>query len=147
MTWSDDRRRRAAAAAWGVPCLALLGACGQGNGEDAFAAREPLPTCGDVTVPQDLDPGEESAELVAGYACLDAATEAEGAELVLRYLSDECDPIVEYWRVGPGIDGTEAYIDATQDTFGDPVWWYNSCPRTVTAAEPRGCDGWPLGEG
>jgi hypothetical protein len=144
MTWSDDRRRRLAAAAWGVTCLALLGACGPGNGEDVFADRDTLPTCGEVTARPDLGDGEPKAELTEAFACLDAASaQGDGAELIVRYLTVEGDPIVEYHRVGPGIDGLEIYVDATQDTYGDQIWSYRSCPGTVTAAEPLGC--WDAG--
>ncbi|MFE6971551.1 hypothetical protein [Isoptericola sp. NPDC057653] len=142
MTRSDGRRRRLAAAAWGVPCLALLGACGPGNGEDAFAAREPLPTCGEVTARPDLGEGEPTTELAEAFACLDAASaRGDGAELIVRSRTIEGDPIVEYHRVGPGIDGLEVYVDGTQDAFGDRTWTYRSCPETVTAADPLGCPG------
>ncbi|MFD6178165.1 MULTISPECIES: hypothetical protein [unclassified Isoptericola] len=141
MTWSDSPRGRRAVA-WCVPCLALLGACGPGNGEDAFAAREPLPSCGEVTARPDLGEGEPKAELTEAFACLDAASaRGEGAELLVRSLTVEGDPIVEYHRVGPGIDGLEIYVDGTQDTFGERIWTYRSCPDTVTAAEPLGCPG------
>ncbi|MFE5308687.1 hypothetical protein [Isoptericola sp. NPDC056578] len=140
MTWSDGRSRRLSAAACGVACLGLLAACGPGDGEDVFAAREPLPTCGEVTARPDLGEGEPKAELADAFACLDeAAARGEGAELLVRSLTVEGDPIVEYHRVGPGIDGLEVYVDGTRDTFGDQIWTYRSCPGTVTTSEPQGC--------
>lgn len=140
MTWSDGRSRRFFGAACGVACLGLLAACGSGNGEDAFAAREPLPTCGEVTARPDLGEGEPKAELAEAFACLDeAAARGEGAELLVRSLTVEGDPIVEYHRVGPDIEGLEVYVDGTQDTYGEQLWTYRSCPDTATASEPLGC--------
>ncbi|MEU2202470.1 hypothetical protein [Isoptericola sp. NPDC019482] len=139
MTWSDGRSRRPLAAACGMACLVLLAACGAGDGEDVFAARDPLPTCGEVTARPDLGEDEPEAELAEAFACLDAAASGAGAELVVRSLTVEGDPIVEYHRVGPGIDGLEVYVDGTQDTYGEQIWTYRSCPDTVTASEPLGC--------
>ncbi|MFD6135926.1 hypothetical protein [Isoptericola sp. NPDC060257] len=139
MTWSDGRSRRLLAAACGVACVVLPAACGADEGKAVFDAREPLPSCGDVTTRPDLDVEEPSAALAEAYACLDAAAAGEGAELVVRSLTVEGDPIVEYWRTGPGIDGLEIYTDGTQDTFGDQVWSHQTCPETETVTEPLGC--------
>jgi len=135
-------RRAAACAALGT--LALAGCAGD-PGQEVFDQREPLASCGEVTAdsatgPSDPDVvAEARAARDAGFACLDAAAAGEGAELVVTSTTVEGDPIVEYHRVGPTIDGLEIYTDGTQDTFGEQVWTYRSCPDTVTASEPLGC--------
>ncbi|HWV79256.1 MAG TPA: hypothetical protein VN027_18250 [Isoptericola sp.] len=154
MTWSDGRSRWLISAGCGVAGLAALAGCAGGpgaspasTGEELFAERAPLPSCGEVTARPDLGEGEPKAELAEAYACLDAAASGEGAELVVRSLTVEGDPIVEYWRTGPGIDGLEVYSDNTQDTYGDQVWRHRVCPGTATVAEPEDCEEWALVEG
>ncbi|MGW8567719.1 hypothetical protein [Isoptericola sp. NPDC055881] len=155
MTASETRsRRHRSRATWLLPLLVPLTACAGGpgkapasTGEELFAERAPLASCGDVTTRPGRDEGAPTAELAEGYACLDAAAAGEGAELVVRFLTVEGDPVVQYWRTGPGIDGLEGYTDGTQDRFGAGLWTYQACPENVTAAEPRGCEAGPLVEG
>ncbi|GEL93458.1 hypothetical protein [Cellulomonas composti] len=98
------------------------------------AVPEPTGTCGEIVLGQ----GEQVP--ATAWACLDAAT-GTGATLVVTFPTTEGDPIVTTYRVGPDVDGLEITTDATQDRFGGPDAGISTetCPDTVTAAEPLGC--------
>lgn len=126
-----DRGRRTAAIALGVALA--LSACQGGSAPASFTERTELPSCGTVQVDQGRTVGDDA------WACLDDAATADGAELVVTALSTEGDPLTTYYRVGPGIDGLELFVDSTQDEWGVQGWIHQVCPDTVTAAEPLGC--------
>ncbi len=118
----------------GVLTLALAGAvllADCGSGAEPFADRSPLALCGEV----ELAHGEQVP--VDAWACLDDAF-GTGAELVVTAPTTEGDPVVTYYRVGPGIDGLEILTDASGDRYGGgastPL-----CPGTVTVTKPLGC--------
>lgn len=124
-----------------VALLALaVAGCGGSPGPassptDPLAARAPLTSCGTV----DLGQGEAVPE--TAWDCLDQATDA-GAELVVSTPTTEGDPIVTYYRVGPGIDGLEVYVDNRADRFAgvdDRGVTRQLCPATTTAQDPAGC--------
>ncbi|BDZ41632.1 hypothetical protein GCM10025865_09310 [Paraoerskovia sediminicola] len=117
-------------------CCALLVSCSTGPDDDARAAfedRPVLPSCGELNLSQ----GEE--EPASARECLDEAGTA-GAELTVTSPTTEGDPITTYFRVGPGIDGMEMWVDATQDAYGSGEWELWRCPETVTAVDPLGCE-------
>lgn len=104
-------------------------------GTSPFPERIPLPACDPVVLAQgEVVPPE-------AWDCLNDAAAATGAELAVTTPTVEGDPITSYYRVGPGIEGLEVYVDGTKDRFGDPQhpWTYTSCPQTVDASEPAGC--------
>lgn len=103
-----------------------------GSVESRFDRREPLTSCGSVTLGQ-LE--EVPAE---AWACLDAGR-ATGAELVVTTPTTEGDPMRAYYRVGPGVDGLEIYRDTTADTYGSGGWSFTRCPGTVRVVEPTSC--------
>ena len=101
--------------------------------ELAFLNREPLHSCGEVTLEQDDLQIPEDA-----VACMDA-TLGSGAELKVTMPTTEGDPIVPYYRVGPGVDGLEIYSDNRADAFRGTDWDLQRCPGTTTIAEPQAC--------
>jgi len=137
-------RHARAARATIVPTLAIaltLGACGfspvggapAGGAFSSFTDRTVLASCGELSLGQ----GEEVP--ADAWACMDAASDS-GAELVVEMPTTEGDPILTYYRVGPGIDGLELFSDTTQDSFGPRTWSHEVCPDTVTVSEPLGCE-------
>jgi hypothetical protein len=133
-----------------VVLLSALVACGNGmadpgspSGESptdatsepvsaAFAGRTKFPSCGPVT----LDQGQEVPD--KAWACLDEAFDT-GAELQVTSPTIEGDPILRYYRVGPGIDGLEWFDDLSLDRFGPGGWSHVTCPGTVTVTDPLNC--------
>lgn len=114
------------------------GDLGPMSAEQAFAAREPLTSCGEVA----LDQGEQVPD--EAWACLDDAADDVGAELVVTRPTVEGDPVVSHYRRGPGIAGMEVFRDTRADCFAaapDRRWWHEVCPATTRAAEPAGCVG------
>lgn len=99
----------------------------------AFRDRVPLASCGEYVV----DQGVVAPDIP--WDCLDGATET-GAELVVVQPTVEGDPVITYYRVGPEIEGLEMFYDASFDAFGSGTWHSYTCPETMTAAEPLGCD-------
>lgn len=98
----------------------------------AFLDRDELASCGEVELTQGESIPDEA------YDCMDAAF-ATGAELVVLAPTTEGDPIVTYYRVGPGIDGMEYFIDSTLDQYGFG-WAQLRCPGTTTLREPQACE-------
>ncbi|MBN0041792.1 hypothetical protein JN535_16650 [Cellulosimicrobium cellulans] len=105
---------------------------GEAAPPSAFVNRDPLDSCGDLR----LDQGESVPD--DAYRCLDDAA-ATGAELVVTLPTTEGDPIVNYYRVGPGIEGLEIFVDATRDTYGSGQWAHLRCPAAESASEPGEC--------
>jgi hypothetical protein len=98
---------------------------------EEFRTRPQLPACTDVV----LDQGAQIPD--ASVACIETAG-PEGAELAVVQPTTEGDPIVTFYRVGPGIDGIEIWDDATRDTFGDKKWHRAEC-ATISVFAPTGC--------
>ena len=123
-------------AALGV-LVGMLGACTAQDGAppQSFASRPALPSCGELQIAQ----GERVPD--DAWECLDQAVAGGGAELVVTSPTTEGDPTTTYYRVGPGIDHLELFIDVSQDAYrGDgPAWSHQVCPDTLTAAAPLGC--------
>lgn len=92
----------------------------------------PVADCGSVQVGQ----GEEVVTSArAEVACLQEALDlGEPAELTVETPTSEGDPIITYYRVLP--DGTtEAYVDATGDTYGSGGWAFTSCDQPTSAID------------
>jgi hypothetical protein len=98
---------------------------------DEFRDRTPLPPCDDVT----LEQGQQIPD--AAVACIEDAG-PEGAELATVGPTTEGDPIVTFYRVGPGIDGMEIFLDWTRDTFGGG-WHRADCPE-ASIPVPEDCE-------
>ena len=98
---------------------------------EEFRTRTPLPACDDVV----LDQGTQIPD--ASVACIEEAG-SDGAELAVVQPTVEGDPLVTFYRVGPGIDGMEIWDDATRDTFGDKRWHRAEC-ETISVFTPTGC--------
>jgi hypothetical protein len=135
-----DARRTCATASTCLVTL-LLAACWIGDGRSAedraaekwFHERQPLASCGEIELRQ----GEPEIPPVA-VACMDTAF-GSGAELVVTSLTIEGDPIVAYYRVGPGIDGLEIYRDNRDDAYRGSDWDLTRCPGTTTVTAPQAC--------
>ncbi|ROS31453.1 hypothetical protein [Cellulomonas sp. PhB150] len=113
-------------------CAAALTAC-TGPGEPAFVSDRPsLEPCGTVTL------GQGETVPTEAWTCFDAAA-ATGAELVVSRPTTEGDPIVTYYRAGPGITGVEVLTDTTADAFGPRTWTHELCARMDGAHDPRDC--------
>jgi hypothetical protein len=97
----------------------------------AFQDREPLPSCGEV----ELDQGEAIPQ--RAIDCMVDAM-ATGAELAVLQPTIEGDPLVSYYRVGPGINGIEIFTDGTLDTFGGG-WWHQQCADAQDIIAPKEC--------
>ena len=108
----------AAAATALVAGVLVLSACTSGGPPARFLEREPLTSCGAVTLAQ----GEEVA--AADWDCLE--TTPGGAELVVTGPTIEGEPITTWHRKLANGD-SERYTDMTQDSFGGG-WWYDFCP-------------------
>ena len=91
-----------------------------GAAPEAFVTRKPLFSCGDFV----LAPGATVPEVA--WDCLTAGVEG-GAELVIVRSTTEGDPIITYYRVGPGIDGVETFTDTSFDSFGSGDWERTTC--------------------
>ncbi|MET0788283.1 MAG: hypothetical protein ABWY33_03480 [Cellulomonas sp.] len=131
----DAKTRTVINGATALGVALAVSACGGGGGNApaTFTERAELPSCGEVRPDQGTGVDDDA------WACLDHAATGDGAELVVTALSTEGDPITTYYRVGPGIDGVEVFVDSTQDGWGVQGWNHQVCPDTVTAAEPLGC--------
>ena len=115
-----------------VACTVALTAC-TGPGTPAFVSDRPtLEPCGTITLGQ----GETVPDDV--WACFDERA-ATGAELVVSRPTTEGDPIVTYYRAGPGITGVEVLTDSTADAFGPRTWTHELCARLDGAHDPRDC--------
>ena len=96
-----------------------------------FRDRDPLPQCDDVS----LEQGTQIPD--ASVACVEQAG-PEGAELGVVQPTTEGDPIVTFYRVGPGIRGIEIWDDASRDPFGGG--WHRAECDTVSVFSPEGCE-------
>lgn len=107
----------------GAVAVLLLVGCGPDPVQQRWAARDQLPSCGEVT----LDRGE-LLEQKAGdeLACMRGALETrKGAELKVTSPTLEGDPIRKYIRITP--DGMlEIYTDTASDRFSQQ-WYYTRC--------------------
>lgn len=117
--WSGIRSRSLLA-------VLLLAGCASSTGgsSDVFDNRPVLRDCG-ATVLAQGDPIE------LPDAVRDCLAQQGGGEAMLETPTDEGDPIQRWYRVGPGIEGVEYYTDNTQDSNGDRVWTYTSCPAAT----------------
>lgn len=85
----------------------------------AFRDRTPFTSCGTVQLQQgDPIPATRIACLVGGTTA--------GRELVVTSPTTDGDPIVRYFRVGPGISGVQLFTDATADPNGGG-WSRTTC--------------------
>ena len=86
--------------------------------------RASLPDCGSVALRQGETIRKHATD---GLACLeDALASGAGGELVVRWPTEEGDPIRTYHRVTP--QGTvEAYEDGTADEYGSEHWTFSEC--------------------
>lgn len=80
-----------------------------------FRDRSQLPSCGEVASRNLTGPE------LGGFACLSSPRDA-GAELAVLVWTQEGDPLVKYYRVGPGIDGVELFVDNTLDSYRSEDW-------------------------
>ena len=103
-------------AIWGIEAL------------ERFESREPLPSCGELA---DGQPGLLPADLVV---CMENAR-GTGAELTVTATSEEGDPYVLYYRVGPSISGIQMFVDSTRDPFGGGSWSEWACPDAPSIKE------------
>jgi|GEM_PF-2346202 len=87
---------------------------------EAFTNRKPLLSCGEFVLGHGAQVPDEA------WDCLAAGADA-GAELVEVYPTIEGDPIINYYRVGPDIDGVEYFVDSTYDNFGSGEWEHLVC--------------------
>lgn len=131
------RVRRTAAVLLILGAGALSAGCAAGTPEprgtpQQFVDREPLPSCGEVTLSQ----GDEIPD--ENLACLSEAG-AEGAELAVTRPTTEGDPVTEYYRALPG-GGWQAFIDGTKDRYGGD-WWFTDCPDAEAISDLASCQG------
>jgi hypothetical protein len=101
-----------------------------GDAPAVFRDRAAFRSCGEVVLAQG---GRISP---AGVRCL-AATPTEGRELVVESPTTEGDPVVRYYRTGPGIQGVEIFEDATRDRFGGG--WHHSLCRSGQIDQTGAC--------
>ena len=85
----------------------------------AFRDRAPFASCGRIELPADR------AIPASRIACLADAVD-EGRELVVETRTATGDPVVRYYRAGPGIRGVEIFEDATGDP-DDGGWHRVDC--------------------
>ena len=93
-----------------------------GSAADAprsFLDRPPYASCGHVVL------GADDPIPAARIACLAEAGD-EGRELVVESSTAEGDPVVRYYRAGPGIRGVLIFEDATADPT-DGRWHRVAC--------------------
>ena len=91
-----------------------------GKAPAAFTNREALFSCGEFVL------GQGETLPPEAWDCLAERLET-GAEIVLAQPTTEGDPIITYYRVGPGIDGMEYFTDPTFDTWGADAWEHMLC--------------------
>jgi hypothetical protein len=96
----------------------------------AFRDRTAFRSCGRIVLTQ----GRQIPP--ARIRCL-ASTPAEGRELVVEASTTEGDPIVRYYRTGPGLDGVDIFEDATRDRFGGG--WHHSLCRSGRIDQTGAC--------
>jgi len=113
-------------------CVTVLAACSGPGAPAAVTDRPSLQACGTVTLGQGETVPDEA------WACFDAHA-ATGAELVVSRPTTEGDPIVTYYRTGPGIAGVEVFTDTTADQFGPRTWTHEMCARLDGAHDPADC--------
>lgn len=88
---------------------------------EQFRRRSHLPSCGQIRQgPTDPKPRK--------FPCLQPSNQRLGAELVLLRRTVEGDPIIQYVRVCPDIEGVEIFSDNTQDRFGVKEWTHIKVP-------------------
>lgn len=102
------------------PPVSTLNPAGPGAPDD-FTGRFALPSCGEYGVGNGIPLPPEAIE------CFRKAVEGDGAELIITMATTEGDPIVHYFRTGPGVEGIEIFIDGTADRFGSGGWDYAAC--------------------
>ena len=129
------RFRSVAAIGLAIAALSTAACSGPPAAPVEFTDRAPLPSCGEIV----LDQGETIPE--DALDCMEAAVEADGGELKVTSPTVEGDPIVTYYRVGPGIDGVDMFIDGTADAYGAGTWIHENCPGDATISEFGGCTG------
>ena len=91
-----------------------------GAAPEAFVNRTPLFSCGEFVL------GQGAPMPRGGWDCLAEHVET-GAELVEVTPTVVGDPVIRYYRVGPGIDGLEYFADPTFDKFGASSWTHLVC--------------------
>ncbi len=96
----------------------------------AFRDRATFVSCGDVVL-------EQGGQIPpAKIRCL-AASPTQGRELAVASPTTEGDPIVRYYRTGPGVDGVDIFEDATRDRFGGG--WHHSLCRSGQIDQTGAC--------
>lgn len=126
--------RRGAGAVLVTLAALLLSGCAAGPdpAKGQFDGREPLESCGQVTLGQ----GERLP--ADAWDCLEAGV-TTGAELVVALPTTEGDTIRYYFRVGPDLDGVEIFIDSTEDQWGTGKWDRRQCTGEDFDAIVGGC--------
>lgn len=82
---------------------------------------------------------DHDTELPAtAFDCMNEAFDS-GAELAFVRPTTEGDPVVIFYRVGPGVEGLDIFEDATLDSYGGR-WWISHCPDTLDVRNPKGCE-------
>ncbi|WP_448320523.1 hypothetical protein [Streptomyces sp. CO7] len=98
-----------------------------------FEARDPYPSCGDVTLAQGQELKTRAAREIA---CLRRALDRDRtAELKVTSLTVEGDPVREYYRIAPHRT-LEIYTDSTDDKFSDGLWTSYGCEDPAWTPEP-----------
>lgn len=77
---------------------------------------------------------------ISAIRCMEsAAIDGNGAELAVSRPTTEGDTIVSYFRLGPGIEGMDVFVDGTADSFGPGTWTYQHCRSAVSISEVGTC--------
>lgn len=96
-----------------------------------FRARAPLSLCPVIVLEQGKGMPEEA------FDCLNNGFDS-GAEMVVVQPTTEGDPVVTYYRVGPGVEGVDIFADMTADRYGGG-WQVLHCTTTIDVNELSGC--------
>lgn len=62
-----------------------------------------------------------------------------GAELAVWVEGEDSGPTINFYRVGPDIDGIQVFVDATRDNFGSRDWHEQECHPAQLTFPPEGC--------
>lgn len=100
----------------------------------AFRDRTPYPRCPAITVPQGRSTPESLAQ------CLTTpAARRDGAEVEVRSVTTEGDPVVTHYRVSPGRGEVDVFTDASADRFGTDEWGWVRCPDVAALSTFADC--------
>ncbi|WP_139277684.1 hypothetical protein [Rhodococcus marinonascens] len=66
--------------------------------------------------------------------CLIAGRNGQGAEYVLTVFTTDGDPITLYYRVQPGTEDAEVFVDSSEDRYGGG-WQHRTCRVVELSAD------------